>query len=82
MKEIEFESRFLISTKTGETPYHDDMLGEDVWISFDKPNFIHSYDWREFNGIQIKKIAELLEKWNNRQADIDMKGMKDLIDSR
>ena len=36
----------------------------------------------KLNGIQIKKIAELLEKWNNRQADIDMKGMKDLIDSR
>lgn len=81
-EEIKFNSRVLVSTKTGDVAYHDDMNGENVWFNVDRPRFIHSYDWREFNGIPISEIAAILEKWDNKHSRVDIEGMKDLQDLR
>jgi len=69
MREIKFESRVLISLRDKTTPYHDDMFGEDVWVSLgEKPIYINSYDYREFNGVPIGEMAKFLDKWNDKQT--------------
>ena len=82
-REIKFENRIVVSVRSGEELYHDDMCGEDVWISLRyKPEFIDSYDFREFNGIPIKEMTKILEKYDEKIVRADLDVMADLRDLR
>ena len=73
-KEIKFSNEILVSTIDGDSHYHDDMLGERVWIMLDrKPPFIKSYDYREFNGKPIKEMAKKLKKCHDIMVNADLK---------
>lgn len=82
-KEVKFENNVLVSLLNGEELYHDDMYGEEVWINLRyKPEFLTSYDYREFNGIKIEDMARLLGDYDERLTRIDIKAMVDLRDLR
>lgn len=74
MKEIKFENEVLVSTYDGDTLFHDDFLGESIWIMLDrKPPYIKSYDYREFNGKKIKAVAKELKRCNDIMVNADLK---------
>ena len=79
MKEIKFENEVLVSTYNGDTKFHDDMLGETVWIMLDKkPPYVNSYDYREFNGERIADVAYELLRCHNIMINADLKMLKRL----
>ena len=82
MKKIEFETKTVVSTHGGQVRYHDDMLGEQVWISCQKPQCVNSVDYREFNGVPIKEMAKFLEKYENKESMLAINGMSELKDLR
>jgi len=77
MKEIKFDNEVLVSTYSGDTKYHDDMLSESVWIMMDrKPSYVKSYDYREFNGKTIKEMAKELKRCNDIMVHADLKMLR------
>ena len=72
-EQIKFESQHLVSTKSGETVYHDDYNGEAVWFNLSRiPHFITSTDFREFNGVKIKDIASFLDFYFSTKWDFEV----------
>ena len=75
--EIKFQNEALVTFIDKNIKYHDDMFGENVFILLNnKPEFIHSYDYREFNGVPIKIMAEVLQKYYYKVFDADMEYYK------
>lgn len=74
---IKFRSEVVSSTRDENQLYHDDMFAEDVFITLPhKPQFIESYDYREFNGVPIKEVAEVLNRYHHLILKAEMEYYK------
>lgn len=80
MKEIKFENRVLVSTYEPEKPFHDDMIGENVWVNTNYNPF--NNDWRHFNGIPIGRMAKIIERYDEKKTSLEIDFMKDIHDAR
>lgn len=65
-KKIIYLSDAIATTQSRNDFYHDDMFNESVFVLLlNKPDFIDSYDYREFNGLTIGRMAEILGKYKS-----------------
>jgi hypothetical protein len=78
-----YKTRYLYSELPKTAYYHDDFNGEGVWFNLPViPSFIHSNDFREFNGRTIEQIADFLENYFENYWQFEIDRLKDFCNFR